>query len=168
MIPTSHPCPHNSPISEKDIDAHLMTSKGGSPPLDILIRTSGVKRLSDYLLWQVRVISTNDTHLHLLHPRPRHHLHPRSHPHSFEHAITIILTTDPSKSPRHVTSRSFPVLRRHTDPVLRDVLARLWPARFYTHSFGLPAQTVGSVICIHIQINSASFSARSSCPSKLE
>ena len=31
-----------------------MTSLAGSPPLDILIRTSGVKRLSDYLLWQVR------------------------------------------------------------------------------------------------------------------
>ena len=32
-----------------------MTSLAGSPPLDILIRTSGVKRLSDYLLWQVRL-----------------------------------------------------------------------------------------------------------------
>lgn len=31
-----------------------MISKVGSPPLDILIRTSGVKRLSDYMLWQVR------------------------------------------------------------------------------------------------------------------
>jgi ditrans,polycis-polyprenyl diphosphate synthase len=31
-----------------------MTSLGGSPPLDILIRTSGVKRLSDFMLWQVR------------------------------------------------------------------------------------------------------------------
>jgi len=39
-------------ITENDIEAHLMTSKVGSPPLDILIRTSGVKRLSDYLLWQ--------------------------------------------------------------------------------------------------------------------
>ncbi|THH17411.1 hypothetical protein EW146_g3412 [Bondarzewia mesenterica] len=39
-------------ITEKDIDANLMTTKGGSPPLDILVRTSGVKRLSDYLLWQ--------------------------------------------------------------------------------------------------------------------
>ncbi|TFY79330.1 hypothetical protein EWM64_g4680 [Hericium alpestre] len=39
-------------ITEKDIDDHLMTTKGGSPPLDILIRTSGVKRLSDFLLWQ--------------------------------------------------------------------------------------------------------------------
>ncbi|TFY71432.1 hypothetical protein EVG20_g1571 [Dentipellis fragilis] len=39
-------------ITEKDIDAHLMTTKGGSPPLDILIRTSGVMRLSDFLLWQ--------------------------------------------------------------------------------------------------------------------
>ena len=30
-----------------------MTSLVGSPPLDILVRTSGVKRLSDFFLWQV-------------------------------------------------------------------------------------------------------------------
>ncbi|KAG5652311.1 hypothetical protein H0H81_005461 [Sphagnurus paluster] len=42
-------------ITEDDIDGHLMTSKGGSPPVDILIRTSGVKRLSDFLLWQVPI-----------------------------------------------------------------------------------------------------------------
>jgi hypothetical protein len=41
-------------ISVEDIDSQLMTSLGGSPPLDIVIRTSGVKRLSDFLLWQVR------------------------------------------------------------------------------------------------------------------
>ena len=41
------------PVTEKDIEDHLMTAKVNSPPLDILIRTSGVKRLSDYLLWQV-------------------------------------------------------------------------------------------------------------------
>ncbi|KAG5644409.1 hypothetical protein DXG03_008576 [Asterophora parasitica] len=39
-------------ITEDDIDRQLMTSLGGSPPLDILVRTSGVKRLSDFLLWQ--------------------------------------------------------------------------------------------------------------------
>ncbi|KAF8163809.1 Decaprenyl diphosphate synthase-like protein [Crassisporium funariophilum] len=39
-------------ISENTIDSHLMTSLGGSPPVDILIRTSGVKRLSDFMLWQ--------------------------------------------------------------------------------------------------------------------
>jgi len=39
-------------ITEKDIEDQLMTSRVGSPPLDILVRTSGVKRLSDYLLWQ--------------------------------------------------------------------------------------------------------------------
>ena len=44
-----------SPITEKDIDDHLMTSLRGSPPLDILIRTSGVHRLSDFFLWQVKV-----------------------------------------------------------------------------------------------------------------
>ncbi|KAF8815806.1 Di-trans-poly-cis-decaprenylcistransferase [Phlegmacium glaucopus] len=40
------------PITEKDIDNHLMTSLGGSPPLDVFVRTSGVHRLSDFLLWQ--------------------------------------------------------------------------------------------------------------------
>ena len=29
-----------------------MTSRVGSPPLDVLVRTSGVRRLSDYMLWQ--------------------------------------------------------------------------------------------------------------------
>jgi ditrans,polycis-polyprenyl diphosphate synthase len=41
------------PITESDIEDRLLTSKVNSPPLDVLIRTSGVKRLSDYLLWQV-------------------------------------------------------------------------------------------------------------------
>jgi ditrans,polycis-polyprenyl diphosphate synthase len=40
-------------ITEDDIERHLATSLVNTPPLDILIRTSGVKRLSDYLLWQV-------------------------------------------------------------------------------------------------------------------
>ncbi|KAL1720108.1 Decaprenyl diphosphate synthase-like protein [Schizophyllum commune] len=39
-------------VDEKDIEKHLMTSTAGSPPLDILVRTSGVQRLSDYMLWQ--------------------------------------------------------------------------------------------------------------------
>ncbi|OSD08648.1 Di-trans-poly-cis-decaprenylcistransferase [Trametes coccinea BRFM310] len=39
-------------ITEDEIEAHLMTSIAGSPPLDILVRSSGVKRLSDYMLWQ--------------------------------------------------------------------------------------------------------------------
>jgi ditrans,polycis-polyprenyl diphosphate synthase len=45
--------PRHRHITEDDIEAELMTTKGGSPPLDILVRTSGVKRLSDFLLWQV-------------------------------------------------------------------------------------------------------------------
>lgn len=39
-------------ITEDEIAQNLYTS--ASPPLDILIRTSGVSRLSDFLLWQVR------------------------------------------------------------------------------------------------------------------
>jgi ditrans,polycis-polyprenyl diphosphate synthase len=40
-------------ITENDIEDRLLTAEVKSPPLDILIRTSGVKRLSDFLLWQV-------------------------------------------------------------------------------------------------------------------
>ncbi|KAJ7063599.1 Decaprenyl diphosphate synthase-like protein [Mycena amicta] len=39
-------------ITEQDIDGQLLTSLSASPPLEVLVRTSGVKRLSDYLLWQ--------------------------------------------------------------------------------------------------------------------
>ncbi|CDO72915.1 hypothetical protein BN946_scf185002.g100 [Trametes cinnabarina] len=39
-------------ITADEIEAYLMTSIAGSPPLDILVRSSGVKRLSDYMLWQ--------------------------------------------------------------------------------------------------------------------
>lgn len=39
-------------ITEDTLSSNLYTS--ASPPLDILIRTSGVSRLSDFLLWQVR------------------------------------------------------------------------------------------------------------------
>lgn len=43
-----------SEITQEDIAANLDTALGNSPPLDMLIRTSGVKRFSDFLLWQVR------------------------------------------------------------------------------------------------------------------
>ncbi|SMN20289.1 similar to Saccharomyces cerevisiae YBR002C RER2 Cis-prenyltransferase involved in dolichol synthesis [Maudiozyma saulgeensis] len=39
-----------SEINEDLIDSHLYT--GGLPPLDLLIRTSGVSRLSDFMIWQ--------------------------------------------------------------------------------------------------------------------
>ncbi|THU96347.1 dehydrodolichyl diphosphate synthetase [Dendrothele bispora CBS 962.96] len=39
-------------ITEDMITSHLMSMQRGSPPLDILVRTSGVTRLSDYMLWQ--------------------------------------------------------------------------------------------------------------------
>lgn len=41
-------------ITDAKMYENLYTTQGGSPPLDILIRTSGVKRLSDFLLYQVR------------------------------------------------------------------------------------------------------------------
>jgi len=39
-------------ITEEEIGSQLATSLAHSPPLDMLIRTSGVSRLSDFLLWQ--------------------------------------------------------------------------------------------------------------------
>lgn len=42
----------NLDITEDDIDAYISTSLVGSPPVDVLVRTSGVKRLSDYMTWQ--------------------------------------------------------------------------------------------------------------------
>jgi undecaprenyl diphosphate synthase len=49
---------NNRYFTQEEIDKHLMTTARGSPPLDVLIRTSGVKRLSDFLLWQVRLLIT--------------------------------------------------------------------------------------------------------------
>ncbi|KAF7294660.1 Alkyl transferase [Mycena indigotica] len=44
--------PSDIHITEKDVEDQLFTSLSRSPPLEVLVRTSGVKRLSDYLLWQ--------------------------------------------------------------------------------------------------------------------
>lgn len=43
-----YPDPEN--ITDATIDDHMWTA--GAPPLDLLIRTSGVQRLSDFMLWQ--------------------------------------------------------------------------------------------------------------------
>jgi ditrans,polycis-polyprenyl diphosphate synthase len=45
-------------VDEHAIEANLMTSLVDSPSLDILVRTSGVHRLSDFMLWQVSVSCT--------------------------------------------------------------------------------------------------------------
>jgi undecaprenyl diphosphate synthase len=42
-------------ITEQSIDENLMTTLTGSPPLDIFVHTSGAKRLSGFLQWQVCV-----------------------------------------------------------------------------------------------------------------
>lgn len=42
--------PDSETITSKTIEDHLYTA--GDPPLDLLIRTSGVKRFSDFMLWQ--------------------------------------------------------------------------------------------------------------------
>ncbi|GAA6024018.1 hypothetical protein JCM11491_000533 [Sporobolomyces phaffii] len=49
-------------ITEAEIASNLYTA--ASPPVDILIRTSGVSRLSDFLLWQCN----EDTVLHFIEP----------------------------------------------------------------------------------------------------
>lgn len=41
-----------STITEHAIESQLFTSLVGSPPLDVFVRTSGVKRLSSFLVWQ--------------------------------------------------------------------------------------------------------------------
>ncbi|KAK0555976.1 cis-prenyltransferase [Tilletia horrida] len=38
------------PITAEELDRHMMFAH--TPPLDLLVRTSGVRRLSDFMLWQ--------------------------------------------------------------------------------------------------------------------
>jgi ditrans,polycis-polyprenyl diphosphate synthase len=42
--------PNPETITEATLDTHLFTAE--NPPLDLLVRTSGVERLSDFMLWQ--------------------------------------------------------------------------------------------------------------------
>ena len=43
--------PNPESITAETLDSHMYTA--GDPPIDILIRTSGVDRFSDFVLWQI-------------------------------------------------------------------------------------------------------------------
>ena len=47
---TRYEYPDPEKITSATLDAHMFTA--GMPPLDLLVRTSGVERLSDFMLWQ--------------------------------------------------------------------------------------------------------------------
>lgn len=65
-----------SSIDVDTIDNKLYTSH--SPPLDILVRTSGVCRLSDFLLWQSSLNSTEYQSIEEASPENLNLLNPRS------------------------------------------------------------------------------------------
>ena len=46
-------CNNNEEVTEENIAKHLDTTKNNIPDVDLLIRTSGEIRVSNFLLWQI-------------------------------------------------------------------------------------------------------------------
>jgi len=55
-------------IEEEDLNMGMYTNLDRKDPVDILVRTSDVKRFSDFLLWQVTALSLalSDTHINII------------------------------------------------------------------------------------------------------
>lgn len=58
--PLRNVLPNPESITVETLDSHMYTAR--DPPLDIFVRTSGVERLSDFMLWQCH----RDTHIFFL------------------------------------------------------------------------------------------------------
>jgi hypothetical protein len=121
-------------ITEQTVEENLMTSLGGSPPLDIFIRTSGVKRLSGFLQWQVGLLSFISLSPISVHFASISH---------FNEVVFGIYSSKTLFSPNLFGLLT--VLRKHTDSHGRYLLARLRPLGFCAHFTRLPAEGVGTI-----------------------
>jgi hypothetical protein len=131
-------------ITEQSIEENLMTTLGGSPPLDIFVRTSGVKRLSGFLQWQVCLCFFSPQYLYspnLSAWVPFVISNTSGHSY-FEWGAFIY----PSKMISSQNSYPpFTVLRKHPDSHGRYLLAGLRTLGFRAHHIKLPAEGVGPI-----------------------